>query len=85
MGILHFNPLPVLHTSPSTASRLERWIERESAPIPRQRETEERRRWRNRPSSPVGNPLGLPSDRWCVVVVKTRESMVEGGGRLGWR
>ncbi|MFS7952083.1 hypothetical protein Hanom_Chr07g00602761 [Helianthus anomalus] len=40
MGVLYFDPLHVLHTSPSTASRLERWIERERAPIPRQRERE---------------------------------------------
>ncbi|KAL9994869.1 hypothetical protein Hdeb2414_s0865g00955481 [Helianthus debilis subsp. tardiflorus] len=36
-----------------------------------------------RPLSPAGHRLGLRSDRLCVVVVWTRETMVEGGGGRG--
>ncbi|KAF5777336.1 hypothetical protein HanXRQr2_Chr12g0534421 [Helianthus annuus] len=36
-----------------------------------------------RPFSPADHRLGLWSDWWWVVVVWTRETMVEGGGERG--
>ncbi|KAF5760929.1 hypothetical protein HanXRQr2_Chr16g0759171 [Helianthus annuus] len=49
-------------------------------------EREERRKWRNRPSSPVGHPLGLQSDGgglWWLSLYRKREAEESKGTVVG--